>query len=280
MRCRSGVLTSELVMNAVKHAFAPGETGEVSVVLGRGADWVPVLEVADDGVGWHDKHSQETGGLGAKIIDMVARQFGGRPERSARFHEGAGAARASAGYAHPRQPHQAAGHARRLKSSAPTAFTDAAARRRCAIRACCCSLLRRAPHREGGDGTGEQGTTKGPMSGMTVLVVEDDFIVAYDMQMLLEEQGARVLGPAASLAEAQELLAQDRPTVAVLDVNLGGEYVFPLADELLAQDVPFVFATAYADDDRLFPEQARTAPRLSKPVLPNVLIGQLLRIKR
>lgn len=139
---------------------------------------------------------------------------------------------------------------------------------------------RRAPHREGGEGAGTQGITKGPMSGMTVLVVEDDFIVAYDMQTLLEEQGARVLGPAANIAEAQELLAKEQPTVAVLDVNLGGEYVFALADDLLARDVPFVFATAYADDDRLFPEQARTAPRLSKPVLPNVLIGQLLRIKR
>ncbi|HEY5755772.1 MAG TPA: CHASE3 domain-containing protein [Steroidobacter sp.] len=84
-----GVLTSELVMNAVKHAFAPGETGEVNVVLEHGADQVAVLEVSDDGVGWHDKHSQETGGLGAKIIDMVARQFGGHPQRSARFHENA-----------------------------------------------------------------------------------------------------------------------------------------------------------------------------------------------
>lgn len=84
-----GVLTSELVMNAVKHAFAPGEPGEVSVVLAHGSNSVPVLEVADDGVGWHDKHLQETGGLGAKIIDMVARQFGGRPERSARFNDDA-----------------------------------------------------------------------------------------------------------------------------------------------------------------------------------------------
>jgi len=81
-----GVLTSELVMNAVKHAFPPGEPGEVSVVLGYGADSVPVLEVSDDGVGWHDKHSEETGGLGAKIIEMVARQFGARPERSSRLH--------------------------------------------------------------------------------------------------------------------------------------------------------------------------------------------------
>ena len=139
---------------------------------------------------------------------------------------------------------------------------------------------RRAPHREGGDGTGNQGTTQGSMSGVTVLLVEDDFIVGYDMQMLLEEQGARVIGPAASLLEAQALLATERPTVAVLDVNLGGEYVFPLVNRLLEKQVPFVFATAYADDDRLFPDEARTAPRLAKPVLPNVLIGQLLRIVR
>ncbi|MDY6946302.1 MAG: response regulator [Pseudomonadota bacterium] len=138
---------------------------------------------------------------------------------------------------------------------------------------------RRAPHGEGGDGTGPQATTKGPMSGMTVLVVEDDFIVAYDMQMMLEEQGACVLGPASSLAEAQALLARERPTVAVLDVNLGGEYVFPLTEELRAQQVPFVFATAYADDDRLFPQATRSVPRLPKPVLPNVLITQLMRLK-
>src|SRR5690606_36357720 len=102
---------------------------------------------------------------------------------------------------------------------------------------------------------------------------------AYDMQTMLEEQGARVLGPATSLGEARQLLAGERPTAAVLDVNLGGEYVFPLAEELLAREVPFVFATAYADDDRLFPQTARNAPRLSKPVLPNVLIAQLLRLK-
>lgn len=118
------------------------------------------------------------------------------------------------------------------------------------------------------------------MSGMTVLIVEDDFIVAYDMQMMLEEQGARVLGPASSLAEAQQLLAAERPTVAVLDVNLGGEYVFPLAEALRAKDVPFLFATAYADDERMFPDTTRSAPRLPKPVLPNVLISQLLRLKQ
>jgi DNA-binding response OmpR family regulator len=118
------------------------------------------------------------------------------------------------------------------------------------------------------------------MSGMTVLVVEDDFIVAHDMQMMIEEQGARVLGPATSLAEALELVANEPPTMAVLDVNLGGELVFPLISELQTRKVPFVFATAYADEDRMFPEAARGAPRLAKPVLPNVLIAQLMRLKQ
>src|SRR5262245_44575130 len=76
-----GVLTSELVMNAVKHAFAPGEPGEVHVVLGNEGGGSPYLEVSDDGVGWHEKHTHEPGGLGSKIIDMVARQFGGHPQR-------------------------------------------------------------------------------------------------------------------------------------------------------------------------------------------------------
>jgi two-component sensor histidine kinase len=80
-----GVLTSELVMNAIKHAFSAGEAGEVSVILTRtDGEQEPILEVCDDGVGWHDNTSQETGGLGARIIEMVARQFGGRPERAAR----------------------------------------------------------------------------------------------------------------------------------------------------------------------------------------------------
>ena len=84
-----GVLTSELVMNAIKHAFHPGEAGEVSVVLGRAAgDKGPFLEVSDDGVGWDDEANQESGGLGARIIEMVARQFGGRPHREPRSPDG------------------------------------------------------------------------------------------------------------------------------------------------------------------------------------------------
>jgi two-component sensor histidine kinase len=80
-----GVLTSELVMNAIKHAFFAGDSGDISVILSNDGGSAPFLEVLDDGVGWHEQHTQETGhGLGSRIIDMVARQFGGKPQRSAR----------------------------------------------------------------------------------------------------------------------------------------------------------------------------------------------------
>lgn len=75
-----GVLTSELVMNAVKHAFAGGEGGRVNVKFAQGSS-APFLEVADNGVGWNENRPAGVGSLGGRIIEMVARQFGGRPER-------------------------------------------------------------------------------------------------------------------------------------------------------------------------------------------------------
>lgn len=127
-------------------------------------------------------------------------------------------------------------------------------------------------------GTGGARRADGVLNGLKILVVEDDFIVAFDMQMMLEEQGARVLGPAATLAQARGIIESDSPQLAVLDVNLNGEFVFPLAEELSALGVPFLFATAYADDERLFPATARHVPRLAKPVQPNVLIGRLKKL--
>jgi len=136
----------------------------------------------------------------------------------------------------------------------------------------------RAPHQESDGGNPDRG--KRTLEGVNVLIVEDDFIVAYDMQTLLEEQGATVLGPSASLEEARNTIAANMGSidVAVLDVNLGGQFVFPIAAQLRREGIPLMFATAYADDERLFPEELKDAPRLAKPVLPNALIGHLKRL--
>lgn len=138
--------------------------------------------------------------------------------------------------------------------------------------------IRRAPQRDGDDTSGGYDSARRLFGGKKILVVEDDFIVAFDMQVMLEEQGAEVLGPASSLQEASAILATNAPQAAVLDVNLNGEFVFPLARELKSRGIPFVFATAYADDERLFPAESADAPRLAKPVLPAVLIGQLRKL--
>ncbi|MBB6093568.1 two-component sensor histidine kinase [Povalibacter uvarum] len=85
-----GVLTSELVMNAVKHGFRGDDSGEVRVVF-SGQGEAPFLEVIDDGVGYESNNNSQGsdrstgtdgGGLGTRIIDMVARQFGSQSQKS------------------------------------------------------------------------------------------------------------------------------------------------------------------------------------------------------
>jgi CheY-like chemotaxis protein len=83
------------------------------------------------------------------------------------------------------------------------------------------------------------------LAGRRILVVEDEMLVAMMVEDLLTELGCEVVGPAASVAEALRLAAQGRIDGAVLDVNLGSERVYPVADELKREQVPFVFVTGY-----------------------------------
>lgn len=85
-----------------------------------------------------------------------------------------------------------------------------------------------------------------PLAGQHVLLVEDEFLIAMTIEAALREAGADVLGPAKSVAAARALLPQ-KPTLAVLDYRLvGGETSLPVAHDLLARDVPFLFHTGNA----------------------------------
>ena len=100
--------------------------------------------------------------------------------------------------------------------------------------------------------------------GSRILVVEDEYLAADDLREGLEEAGVEVLGPVPSVAQAMDLLdAGARPDAAVLDVNLGEERVWPVADRLREAGVPFILATGY--DARAIPEAYRAAPRCEKP---------------
>lgn len=98
-----------------------------------------------------------------------------------------------------------------------------------------------------------------------ILVVEDEYLIADAMQRALGEEGAVVLGPAPSVSEALRLIdTEAHMDGAVLDINLGSEKVFPVAEVLKARAVRFVFATGY--DARDVPQSWGHVPRLEKPV--------------
>lgn len=103
------------------------------------------------------------------------------------------------------------------------------------------------------------------LQGQRILVVEDDFFQAQDADELLKAAGATVLGPVPGLKDAAFLVAiAGRLDGAVLDINLGGQMVYPLADQLMMQGVPIVFATGYGRHD--IPARFKAVPHCGKPV--------------
>src|ERR1700709_232371 len=84
------------------------------------------------------------------------------------------------------------------------------------------------------------------LKGFSVLVVEDDEIVADDLKEWLEEQGASCVGPARTVDEAVSLINHSpRIDRAIVDVNLGGTVAFTVADILLSRRIPFVLVSGY-----------------------------------
>lgn len=102
-----------------------------------------------------------------------------------------------------------------------------------------------------------------PLNGLRVLVVEDEALVAMLVEDMLSDFGCTVLGPAGSIRQAIEAIERDAPQAAVLDVNLGGEPVYAVADALMARGTPFVLATGYGEMG--VAEGYRAAPVLQKP---------------
>ncbi|MCB5203744.1 response regulator [Neorhizobium sp. T786] len=81
--------------------------------------------------------------------------------------------------------------------------------------------------------------------GKSVLVVEDEYFLADETRLKLEMIGAVVVGPTGSVQDALDLINASPVDAAILDVHLGDELVFPVAEELERRDIPFVFATSY-----------------------------------
>lgn len=96
-----------------------------------------------------------------------------------------------------------------------------------------------------------------------VLVVEDSYLVAMALEQSLQLMGCEVVGPVGQVARAVDLASREPLDGAILDVNLAGETVFPVVEELQARRIPFILASGY--DAAVLPDRFRSVPRLKKP---------------
>ncbi|MET7242573.1 response regulator [Methylobacterium sp. EM32] len=113
---------------------------------------------------------------------------------------------------------------------------------------------------------------------LRVLVVEDEYFIADDISRALIRHGAEVVGPVPTVQEARALLDTQALDLAVLDINLRSELVYPLVAELSRRGVPMVFATGY--DAAAIPADYEAIPAWSKPFDYNALADVLPGLRR
>ena len=118
------------------------------------------------------------------------------------------------------------------------------------------------------------------LEGVDVVVVEDDYFIAMDLERVLSQAGAHVIGPFSRAEQAREAVREHEqsPLAAVLDINISGTMIYPFAEELRGAGVPFIFATGY--DASNIPTQFDAVPRLVKPVDTRRLVESLASIVR
>lgn len=109
----------------------------------------------------------------------------------------------------------------------------------------------------------EPAVTDANISDLTVLIVEDEPLIAMSLEDALLDRGVTCLGPAGSVAVALEMIEAGGFDIALLDVNLRGERVDAVADRLAAIGIPFIFTTGHGADG--LPDAHRARPVIGKP---------------
>jgi CheY-like chemotaxis protein len=112
------------------------------------------------------------------------------------------------------------------------------------------------------------------LTGCTILVVEDQCLIALDVEEMLRELGATDVYLSPSIEDARSTLAKIVPDAAVLDFNLGGPTSVAIGDSLTEMGVPFVFATGYSDNV-MIPVRFHDVPIVRKPLTGAQLAAQI-----
>jgi CheY-like chemotaxis protein len=123
---------------------------------------------------------------------------------------------------------------------------------------------------------GMTGMAKPSLRGLRVLIVEDESLLSLLLEDMLTDLGCTVVGSASTVSAAIEAVHRVNPAAAILDIKLGDQKSFAVAEALAAQGVPFVFATGYADGRLEEPWSNR--PVLQKPFVQDQLAEALGRL--
>ncbi|MFZ4539054.1 response regulator [Propionivibrio sp.] len=102
------------------------------------------------------------------------------------------------------------------------------------------------------------------MSERRALVVEDSLLILVALEMILEMHGVEIVGTASTVAEALALAETGAADIAILDINLHNQMVYPVADLLIERGVPIVFTTGYAPEE-ILPARYADIPAIRKP---------------
>jgi Response regulator containing CheY-like receiver, AAA-type ATPase, and DNA-binding domains len=116
----------------------------------------------------------------------------------------------------------------------------------------------------------------GALAGRRILVVEDEALLALDLQQLLDQRGVEVIGPAGSVSQALEAINENHIDCALLDVKLGDETADAVAVALEQRAIPTVFVTACGDGN--LPPGFETRPVIEKPYTEEQLFKLIGRI--
>lgn len=101
------------------------------------------------------------------------------------------------------------------------------------------------------------------LAGLRILVVEDEMMVAMLIEDFLKEFGCKIVGPEGSITEAIRLAATETIDGAMLDMNIAGQPIYPVAEKLAQRGIPFIFVSGYGAEH--FRGAYRDRPKLSKP---------------